>query len=255
MKTNLYNQYGTLIDEARNLICCRPKGMTVTEWSKILKEFKSTLSEKDVKEFNRLRNNFMYSKYRKTNYETFKESNRKWLAKNPEKKKQMRKKQQEKNVSYMKRYNAEWRVKNSSHVKNYNKQWRQANRKHTLAYSHEYEKKRRSEDPVYRFQQNIRAMCRRVVKDLALGKKPTNTEKWIGCSSEELIIHFESLFTDGMSWENCGKWHVDHIRPVCSFLPEEWQQVNHFTNLRPMWAEDNLAKILSDKQQSVHTKL
>jgi hypothetical protein len=94
-------------------------------------------------------------------------------------------------------------------------------------------------------------MCRRVVKELSLGKKPTTTKKWIGCSADELVAHFESLFEEGMSWENCGAWHVDHIRPVCSFLPHEWQQVNHYTNLRPLWAKDNSAKIVSDKQQSV----
>lgn len=253
MKTlALYNQDGTLSTEAKSLISNRPIGMTKTEWSKILKEFKSKLSESDINEFDRLRKNFMYAKYRKTNYETFKESNRKWLANNPEKKKELRRKQQEKNIDYMKQYNPKWRTKNADHVKEYNKTWRQLNINHVRAYSQEYEKKRRAEDPIYRFQNNIRVMCRRVVKELSLGKKPTNTEKWIGCTADELATYFESLFEEGMSWENCGEWHIDHIRPICSFLPHEWQQVNHYTNLRPLWSKDNLAKIVSDKQQSVH---
>jgi len=226
--------------------------MKVVEWSKILKEFKSKLSEKDAKEFERLRKNSMYAKYRKTNYETFKESNRKWLAKNPEKKKENQRKHREKRKNYMKQYNKEWRIKNSLHVKEYNQLWRKLNKKHTIAYSVEYEKKRRSADPLYRFQNNIRVMCRRVVKDLSLGKKPTKTVEWVGCTSEQLKTYFESLFQEGMTWENYGEWHVDHIRPICSFLPEEWEEVNHYSNLRPLWAEDNLAKIISDKQQSVN---
>jgi hypothetical protein len=83
-----------------------------------------------------------------------------------------------------------------------------------------------------------------------------STFKWIGCSPEELKAHLESLFTEGMTWENYGKdgWHVDHIRPICSFTAEEWEQVNHYTNLQPLWAEDNLAKIVFDKRQTVNKK-
>ena len=39
----------------------------------------------------------------------------------------------------------------------------------------------------------------------------------IGCSTSELMIHLESKFKEGMTWENHGLWHVDHIQPCCSF--------------------------------------
>jgi hypothetical protein len=45
-----------------------------------------------------------------------------------------------------------------------------------------------------------------------------------------------------MSWDNYGQWHIDHIRPISSFKQEEWEQINHYTNLQPLWAEDNLKK-------------
>jgi hypothetical protein len=98
------------------------------------------------------------------------------------------------------------------------------------------------EDPLYRFKKNIRKQCYRTVKQLALDKKPSKTFEWIGCSPEQLKEHFESLFSEGMSWANYGKWHVDHIRPISSFKPEEWKQINHYTNLQPLWAEDNIKK-------------
>jgi hypothetical protein len=94
----------------------------------------------------------------------------------------------------------------------------------------------------FRFFIGLRNTCYRVVKQLSLGKKPTSTFKWIGCSQEELKARFESLFAEGMTWENYGEWHVDHIRPICSFTAEEWEQVNHYTNLQPLWAEDNSRK-------------
>ena len=51
--------------------------------------------------------------------------------------------------------------------------------------------------------------------------------------------------TEGMSWENHGDWHVDHIRPCCSYdltIEEEQKKCFHYTNLQPLWAEENLSK-------------
>ena len=46
-----------------------------------------------------------------------------------------------------------------------------------------------------------------------------------------------------MSWENQGKWHIDHIIPLSSAAnEEELYKLCHFTNLQPMWATDNIRK-------------
>ena len=46
-----------------------------------------------------------------------------------------------------------------------------------------------------------------------------------------------------MSWENQGKWHIDHITPLSSAkTEEEVYRLCHYTNLQPLWAEDNLKK-------------
>jgi hypothetical protein len=105
-----------------------------------------------------------------------------------------------------------------------------------------YRNKRMTEDSKFRFFANLRTRCYQIVKDLALKKKPNSTLKWVGCTSEELTSYFESLFSEGMSWDNYGEWHVDHIRPVSSFKQEEWEQINHYSNLQPLWAEDNIKK-------------
>lgn len=79
----------------------------------------------------------------------------------------------------------------------------------------------------------------------------------LGCTLKQLKAHFESLFTDGMSWENYGKWEVDHIKPVSKFnlsIPEERAALNHHTNLQPLWKKENTEKgmnhILSFKLDS-----
>lgn len=71
--------------------------------------------------------------------------------------------------------------------------------------------------------------------------------KDLGCTVEELKKKLELLFQEGMSWGNYGidGWHIDHIRPLCSFdllNPEELKKACHYSNLRPLWAKDNLSK-------------
>ena len=65
------------------------------------------------------------------------------------------------------------------------------------------------------------------------------------CSISYLMGYLEAKFTDGMTWENHGKWHIDHIKPCCKFnLLDKNEQIKcfHYTNLQPLWAKDNLSK-------------
>jgi hypothetical protein len=75
--------------------------------------------------------------------------------------------------------------------------------------------------------------------------KHNNTFNYIGCSVEYLKNYIEDRFTEGMCWENYGLygWHIDHIIPLSlGKTEEELFKLNHFTNLRPLWAFDNLSK-------------
>jgi len=63
----------------------------------------------------------------------------------------------------------------------------------------------------------------------------------------DLKIHLERQFLPGMSWDNMADWHIDHIIPQSSFSYEttdnpEFQQCWALTNLRPMWASENISK-------------
>jgi hypothetical protein len=67
----------------------------------------------------------------------------------------------------------------------------------------------------------------------------------LGCTIEELWKHLEKKFKPGMTKENHGKWHVDHIIPCAIFdlsKPEEQIKCFHYTNLQPLWAIDNIRK-------------
>ena len=66
-------------------------------------------------------------------------------------------------------------------------------------------------------------------------------------SLEDLIIHLERQFLPGMSWDNRGDWHIDHIVPLASFNFEtpddpEFKAAWALSNLRPWWAKDNMQK-------------
>lgn len=211
---SLYNQDGSLCSEAQLLLSPKLDAMSIVERRKRLKEFKSQLAAEDFQEFKRLK---------------AKKYNAKWQSENPEKAIQC---------------NTTWRAKNPEKLNKNNAKWRAKNPEKRTSYMNNYHKQRKVNDPLYRLQCNMRIMGNRVVRQLSLGKKPTCTEKWQGCSADELKAHIESLFQEGMNWNNYGKhgWHVDHLRPVSSFAPEEWEQINHYTNLQPLWAEDNYKK-------------
>ncbi len=74
-------------------------------------------------------------------------------------------------------------------------------------------------------------------------KKNTRFTKYIGCSREELLKHIESQFLPGMSWDNQSTWHIDHIIPLSSAKTlDEMEKLCHYSNLRPLWAKDNIIK-------------
>jgi len=78
--------------------------------------------------------------------------------------------------------------------------------------------------------------------------KEESAVKILGCSTQELISYLESKFCKGMTLDNYGDWHIDHIKPCASFDltdPEQQRDCFHYTNLQPLWAQDN--QIKSDK--------
>jgi hypothetical protein len=105
-------------------------------------------------------------------------------------------------------------------------------------------------DGVYRLQWNVRAGISQALR----GKnKSTKSMQLVGCSLQFLKGYLEGQFKKGMTWDNYGKWHVDHVMPCASFdlsLPEEQRRCFHYTNLQPMWGEDNNRK--NAKVPAVH---
>ena len=67
--------------------------------------------------------------------------------------------------------------------------------------------------------------------------------KYIGCSLLDLKLHIEKQFKLGMTWDNYGEWEVDHIVPLSrAESSEELYNLNHFSNLQPLWKHENRTK-------------
>ena len=134
--------------------------------------------------------------------------------------------------------------KNKEIIKKRVREYNKKNKKIVNKLKREYRKRRMKRDPQYRARTNLRKALRMAIKKLG-GKKCYKFSKLLGCSYEQFSSHIESQFNEGMTWDNYGEWHIDHIRPMASFnLLEGGEQLKccHYTNLQPLWAKDNIAK-------------
>ena len=136
----------------------------------------------------------------------------------------------------------EYRQKNLEKVRALEKASYERNREGRIQQAISYEAKRMKSDNNYRL---LKLARDRIRKALRGNYKSSSSKALLGCSIEKLWDHLSRQFEEGMSKENYGEWHVDHIRPCSSFdLSDPMQQKKcfHYTNLQPLWAFDNLSK-------------
>jgi len=124
------------------------------------------------------------------------------------------------------------------------KEYYQNNKQQTIKINTAYTVNRCKVDPVFKLERNLRCRLYHALKNQKADKK-YRTKKLTGCDLPFLKGYLEAKFTEGMSWENHGEWHLDHIKPYCSFdlkNDEEQNKCFHYTNLQPLWAVENLSK-------------
>lgn len=115
-------------------------------------------------------------------------------------------------------------------------------RKKNLEKVNERLKARFESDPIFALKIRIRNLIGVTFRRNGYSKK-SKTHELLGCDWAMFKSHIERQFHNGMNWDNRGEWHIDHITPIATAKNEqEVMMLNHFTNLRPMWAKDNLAK-------------
>jgi hypothetical protein len=115
-------------------------------------------------------------------------------------------------------------------------------RKNTKNIRNIYESNKKKNNTVYSLLCGMRSRICNYLKKSNITKK-NKTFEIVGCTPQSLKEHLEKRFVDGMSWDNRSEWHIDHIIPLSSAkTEEELYNLCHYTNLQPLWAEDNLKK-------------
>jgi len=108
--------------------------------------------------------------------------------------------------------------------------------------------RRYAEDPAFVLRHAVSSRINCALRSAVVGtRKCDGTLDLLGCSAQYYKAYLEGLFEDGMTWDNWSPegWHIDHVVPVASFdlTGEEGQRAAfHFTNTRPMWADENRSK-------------
>lgn len=135
--------------------------------------------------------------------------------------------------------------RNKDYIKEKDRRYYQKNKEAVKNRVKEYMYNRIENDIGFKILQRCRTRLYKAVKGYV---KSARTQELIGCSVEYLLKHLESQFKEGMTWENYGEWHIDHIIPCASFdftKANEQRKCFHYTNLQPLWADENYRK--SDK--------
>jgi len=156
------------------------------------------------------------------------------------------KKYREKNKDKLSDKHKVWSENNRDHLNTYHKSWRENNIDKHRENKRNYEKLRKNNDPIYKLVNNFRTAIYQVLKENNVQKNGHYFEI-LKYSPNDLIDHLEKQFTDSMTWENYGKWHVDHIQPISSFNireigDEEFMKCWSLENLQPLWGDDNIRK-------------
>lgn len=138
-----------------------------------------------------------------------------------------------------------WRENNEEKIRKTKQIYYKKNKSKIQAQNRIKDKDRYKNNINYRIARILRKRMNEAIKN---NYKSGSAVKDLGCSIEYFVKEYmPSKFQEGMTWDNYGLygWHIDHIIPLSSFdLTDRGQLLKacHYSNLQPLWAEDNLRK-------------
>lgn len=171
-----------------------------------------------------------------------------WADKNPEKSQAAKDKWIEENREHKNATTRAQYHKNHPKERARSRTYYENNHDKCIISSRECAKRRRKSDPQYRALMTCKRRMWILFKSAGV-KKTLRSAELLGIDRAGLFKHLESIFLPGMTWNNRGRdkgcWHIDHRIPCARFDmtdPEQAKACWHYTNLQPMWAEDNWRK-------------
>ena len=124
------------------------------------------------------------------------------------------------------------------------REYRRVKEKQRVANQIEREKQRYKTDPQYRLNRRMKNAIGKSLRGLKAWK---HWEELVGYSINDLLLHISCRLKPGMTMDNYGTWHIDHIIPMSVFHFRTPQDIDFkrawaLTNLRPMWGSENISK-------------
>ena len=183
-------------------------------------------------------------KYREKRKEKQREYDKEYYSKNKEKQLKYSKEWREKNIERAREYDKEYYYKNKKKKNDYFKEWRKKNLKYVNTKKREYYHNNIHDNIQFKLSHRLRNRLYFAIRN---NQKVGSAVDDLGCTIEELKIHLENQFQEGMTWENWKHdgWHIDHIKPLSKFDltdPVQFKEAVHYTNLQPLWWNENLKK-------------
>jgi hypothetical protein len=189
------------------------------------------------------------AKYKKENAESIAKKNKEYREANREKRSAYNREYRNKNIERVSKRIKSYKKENAKKIYEGNLKYREANIEKIRANKRKYQSSRKAVDFVFSIKERIKTLVCDSLRNKGYTKN-SRTHEILGCDYETFIAHLESQFKDGMNWENRSKWHIDHIIPLASAKTEsEVLALNHYTNLQPLWAVDNIKKGAKMPQQ------
>jgi len=162
------------------------------------------------------------------------------------------------NKLHLRKYKEEYHQKNKIKHNKQGKLWYDSHKNEMKEYRQNYKIQRNKRRRYlykfnlrYRIEQVLRSRTNKAIKN---NSKSTSTMFLVGCDIDYLMYYLQCKFQKSMTWDNHGtghngkgmkEWQIDHIKPCTKFdlsKTEEQRRCFHYTNLQPLWAEDNLKK-------------
>ena len=176
--------------------------------------------------------------YRQKNREILAAKNKEYAEANGERRKAQQAEYREQNRQKINERARDYASRVAHKKRSYMQEWRKQNQEHLR----EKRVARYKTDPSYRVRINLR---NRLNAAICVGCKAGSAVRDLGCTIEDFMSYIAAQFLPGMSWENWGEWHLDHIKPLSAFdltNRNQFLAACHYTNMRPLWAADNLRK-------------
>lgn len=176
--------------------------------------------------------------YKKQCKSCFLKITKEYAIKNLQNRKNTTKKYRKENKEKLKSDAKKYRQLSKNHKQEYQKKFRKTHK----GYDSNWVKERCKKDSWYKLQRIARGLIRRVLKHKKINKDG-RTFEMLRYSNEKLKQRMEVNFKEGMNWNNYGKWHIDHKKPVSKFKEGTPPYIiNILSNLQPLWKEENLTK-------------